>query len=572
MDRKRDEQAGHSVEYHALTNAAYVICDELPATGLNQDMHDPTVQLHIHDIVTSPGITNSDGLDGQISASLISDAIKRLHPEAVKKVFQGQACDYPEFPRIHCLPAKPTRYRQFAGVSADEGTIEGTYKVHDDLFIEQLNLIEDKDFDQRLYLVHGDQLTVDRIRAVKRERQLATRSYDRRQWIHPVSSWFHIQMNLLNTIIRTHWDAPGAFQTAVHTISSDATRWGRSQSNRDSVKYHLMEPIVAQGFTARVTALFYAAMQRRGIWNPHTSDMRHETIGTVIETLSTAQFLELVEDVRVTAFTRAAWSESIADVDFRTMCRMLQEVELFLTVRQAVKYGDIGMLRRVVDPLIVTFFGAAQYSYGREMLYYRWNLSSVNTPELQHAILSSGLVNWSGRSNSFKPIDLHLEHLNCSAKLDFKMLKNSTHDIGIIFRRTALCSTWVQAMRRQMEGIFGEDMPATHTSASAIPDMFLTATTILRDGYAEPRGERALVGVRPFDSCDIFLIGINMLEERIEIFNNRHASGSALAELDPAAIDDVNAIGEYARVFTEEFDALRDPTLSIPIIDLTYEG
>lgn len=129
------------------------------------------------------------------------------------------------------------------------------------------------------------------------------------------------------------------------------------------------------------------------------------------------------------------------------MVRLLQEVELFLTVRHAVKHGDIGLLRRVVDLLIVVFFGASQSNYGQEMLYYRWHLSSDNTPELQRAILSSGLVNWSGRAGSFKPIDLAVKHLNCNCKLDLRNNKNSTHDIGVVFQRAALCDTWLREVR-----------------------------------------------------------------------------------------------------------------------------
>jgi hypothetical protein len=49
------------------------------------------------------------------------------------------------------------------------------------------------------------------------------------------------------------------------------------------------------------------------------------------------------------------------------MYRMLQEVELFMTVRHAVKHGDIGLLRRVVDPLIIHFLGASQYNYAYEI-------------------------------------------------------------------------------------------------------------------------------------------------------------------------------------------------------------
>ena len=53
------------------------------------------------------------------------------------------------------------------------------------------------------------------------------------------------------------------------------------------------------------------------------------------------------------------------------MCRMLQEIEVFLTTRHAIKHGDIGLLRRMVDPLIVLFLGAGQWNYDHEMLFYR---------------------------------------------------------------------------------------------------------------------------------------------------------------------------------------------------------
>jgi hypothetical protein len=72
------------------------------------------------------------------------------------------------------------------------------------------------------------------------------------------------------------------------------------------------------------------------------------------------------------------------------------------------------------------------------MLFYRWNLSSVNTSELQHIILSSDIVNWLGRSTTYKTIDLDLKHLNSSCKIEMKCYKNLTYDIDIIFNRVCL--------------------------------------------------------------------------------------------------------------------------------------
>lgn len=305
-------------------------------------------------------------------------------------------------------------------------------------------------------------------------------------------------------------------------------------------------------------------MRRRGLLEVGKDKVgRLEDITDAIGQLSATQFLQLV-DVRTTAFTYAAWSSSAPDVDFRTMCRFLQESELFLTIRYAVKYGDIGILRRMVDPLIVVFFGAAQHNYGREMLYYRWNLSAANSTVLQKAILASGLVNWLGREPTIKPIDLALEHLNCSCKLDFRNYKNSTHDIDIVFQRAALCSSAIHILREKLEGIFGEAMSHAHTSATAIPDMFLLAWTLLVNNNKEPRDNEQLQSLHMFDSCDIFQIGMDVLEERVKHFNDQHVrqfngdEGSHL-EAEQDQDDGFFNIHDYALSLDDGYDAVTDP-------------
>ena len=182
--------------------------------------------------------------------------------------------------------------------------------------------------------------------------------------------------------------------------------------------------------------------------------------------------------------SRPAVLRDAMGLEFRTMCRLLQEVELFLTVRHAVKHGDVGMLRRVVDPLVVVFFGAGQHNYGREMLYYRWLLSDVNTPELQHAILAAGLVNWPGRATADKPIDLSLEHLNAG---DMDCYKNSTHDVDIIFDRVCLCNTFTRELRQHMESAFSPYIPDAHNTPSAVLDMFSLARSLFSSKLAARR-------------------------------------------------------------------------------------
>ncbi|KAF1936288.1 hypothetical protein EJ02DRAFT_387630, partial [Clathrospora elynae] len=195
-DRKRDEEAGHSVAFRSYTNAMQVICKDLPANGLTQDMHNPAIPLYLKDVVLGPGITDSDGIGVRITFSLIADAVKRLHPGPVSTILNSDAAgQYIDFPSVDRLTARKTEYRMFAGITADEGSIEGTYKVHNEIFIAQSGLKPSDAPDvpdiyaNRIFLVHDDQLTVDRIRSVQQEQGLASRDYDRRQWLCGIPAW-----------------------------------------------------------------------------------------------------------------------------------------------------------------------------------------------------------------------------------------------------------------------------------------------------------------------------------------------------------------------------------------------
>ena len=155
------------------------------------------------------------------------------------------------------------------------------------------------------------------------------------------------------------------------------------------------------------------------------------------------------------------------------------------------------------------------------MLYYRWLLSPANSTELQYSILASGLVNWRGRPDTFKPIDLSLEHLNCACKNEIKCYKNSTKDIGIIFDRVCLTNTWIRTLHTKVEKAFGIHMPDDHTTMSAVLDIFVLASKLWSSGLAEPRQEHELHGSF-FDSTDVLHIGILQLAERVETFNQQH--------------------------------------------------
>jgi hypothetical protein len=102
------------------------------------------------------------------------------------------------------------------------------------------------------------------------------------------------------------------------------------------VKYHQIEPLITQGFNARVAMLFYAALRRKSCIDAISNAEGEEQLDLVIERLTPDEFNTFVEDVRLAAFTSAAWNGTgNSDLEFRSMCRMLQEIQLASTISLA---------------------------------------------------------------------------------------------------------------------------------------------------------------------------------------------------------------------------------------------
>src|SRR6266536_6163659 len=146
-----------------------------------------------------------------------------------------------------------------------------------------------------------------------------------------VLAWFYIYMNLIHTIVRTHYSTSLGKNGNEHIIQEDVTAWGRTQFTRDNPQYHVLAPLLAQSFSAQVLALFYHALDGNSkLANLAEVDReKSEGFDRIIESLNLEEFLALVDKVMQVAFTRDAWDgKGHSDSTFTTMCRFLQEVEL----------------------------------------------------------------------------------------------------------------------------------------------------------------------------------------------------------------------------------------------------
>jgi uncharacterized protein DUF6589 len=244
-----------------MTTALLVTCPYLPQNRLTQDMFHPEKLLSYKDLIEAPGLRR----DSNISIYFITEAVAKLHSTEVAHVFNDTSYR-PQMPEIDRLRPYKTVMHQLGAIYEDEGTIEGTYGVHKDIWIKKLGFAEpdsSRHFARRLWLVWGDQKTAHHIRSVKAEQRLASRKYDRRDWMIGPGAFFHVLQSFLFLMVRTHWENPQG-KPSKATLLHDIGYWNRYGITRDNAKFHLLQPLVMQGFTARVLALWYDVLSSRG--------------------------------------------------------------------------------------------------------------------------------------------------------------------------------------------------------------------------------------------------------------------------------------------------------------------
>jgi uncharacterized protein DUF6589 len=419
-------------------------------------------------------------------------------------------------------------------------------------------------------IAYGSPMAAEMIRILKLEQRLAERDYDRRNWMLGPPAFWHILQSLTFMIVRTHWDSPDRSCKYACNLQYDVTNWNRGGISRENAKYHMVEPLVKQSWTARILAMFYEVVDGEGYLNGalkrrHTDQNLADTYGEELQCLSPESILCAINEVRSRIFTDDAWTGTGRDGEYTTMCRFLQEIELFLTFQHAIKHGDIGLIRRMLEPLAVFFYGAEQHKYGYEMLHLRWLISDgVSDPALQRSILASGLVNISGCHDSFQAFDLVIEHVNCMYKLDMRNLKNSTHDVNSTFDRLALTCAFSTRLRRVIESFFGEKTKNDHTRRSVIAEVFGLAFKLWDEGLC--RSQSWQDSGSQATSQDLIGIGSQRLAGKVRDLNARvvvdHRNRPVLPEEPEPGMDRSEAlfvdVAGYAEAHDDDFHTMDD--------------
>lgn len=553
-------------KHYSVTTGKLLLGRELPK-ALRPNMLDCKRMLTPEDILMHEG-NMQDDIQKRIHLYWIAEAIRGAHGSAVEDAFRPisdlgqvqrparigkgtQLEGWPQMPKLDILSPEKTEQHAFGPIPANEGTLDGTYQVLDNIFLKQLKLDDEEDFDGRLQLIYGDQKTVSLLRSIQKEQRDSMRCYDRRDWYLPIPGLFHWRMNLVDLI-------SNVFNGSGHPNDRSGLAHHRAiigvKLTGDS-PFQDKQQVILQSFEARVLSFFYQAIKG----DVDISDK--EKIDNYIKNLSPDHFRAIINGIQEKAFlfectrpdinNRNLANSGVSDADAESIAhfRFLQAVAAYKTLKYAIQRGDIGLIGRVISRCCLLFRASGTKNYAFLSLYM-FNLTQTNaaSEDLRRAILANSLVNLNGKETGFFEIDRLNELFNLQLKELISSRRTSSAPIIDLFYRCAAAASYNTQLKDIVESAFGVHVNNRHTD----PDNSAGVRSLAYE-LAVPlkRGGRVAI-TKVFLPDDLIKSGVKKLttSDALDKFNAEFIDGVW------GEVDDDNAVNAASEPITTLLDII----------------
>lgn len=320
-----------------------------------------------------------------------------------------------------------------------------------------------------------------------------------------------------------------------------------------------------------MTALYYQFLP------PGVKRQYHQEVDLYIRQSGRAEFLNTIEKIRESMFAfdkqyksvpkppRASTEQSSSanrnkpqpqgapvDVEYSAHAKFLQQMEIYKTLKLAIKRADIGIIRRAFARCCLLFHGSNKSKYAFLSLYMTWiTQTPAADQELQHAILANGLVNLRGAEDSWFEMDRLNEFFNLQMKTLTR--RTSSIDVATLFRTTALTASYCTDLKESIEQAFGEHTNSTHTVKDVSDDVRNLAFQIYSSGSIDERKDGR---DSPFQPPDIVSRGCALIVNGVIRFNklvvHGQWTGDELDDSSGLASTSIGVLDDYVTKEPEE--------------------
>lgn len=378
-------------------------------------------------------------------------------------------------------------------VMKDESTTTNNVYILEHLYRNQFGLDpEAAVYNTQLRFIYGDLKTVKRILAVKAIRnETAENSFDQYVWLIPGLSLWHPRLNLLRLIHAIHWG--GSSPADPTTLQYAADRWDRSRVIEPN-DFQALEDLIVHSYRARIVAIW----MRYGKSTSLDASRLENTIPW-LRTQNRRAWLSVVDTIRRQIHPAPDTTEDGSgspdiygpDEQWRNHQYFCAYTETYLLLRYAIKYADIGLLRRALRECTIMFQAecSGTPNYARELLRLSHLTDSpASTAELQQAVLVNSLVNTHSKVGYSFETDRLLELLNNTLKAFQSERSYFSKNSDQLLEHWALNGPYLLDLKDEIERTFGKITSGAHPSKPAAEDIFSMAQQLSKKSVVQSSG------------------------------------------------------------------------------------
>ncbi|KAG0260428.1 hypothetical protein BG011_001899 [Mortierella polycephala] len=292
------------------------------------------------------------------------------------------------------LPVKKTNTFPLPAMHINQATVQGNKEVLQTIMEGVLNLPGEWFHGKKIF-VAGDQLTVSRIRSLKKLRCDDISTYHRLEWATPVVQLFHLRLLWGSTILRTHYGnerTPGS-------LASIATLLRRKRVNLDKPDFHATDELLRHTFDAMAMRAWEEVLDCEDLGDYIQDDLDGELNDAVNSRVDVLIERYLIQNV-----------EAHTEIATKNAALLLRDLMLYMELSSAIKAGDVGRIEEVIKWLTILFQAGSTKNYAIELLHLHTGLMYSWSDKTREAVLSLLLVNTTGQPNRYLPADLYQEH------------------------------------------------------------------------------------------------------------------------------------------------------------------
>ncbi len=324
----------------------------------------------------------------------------------------------------------------------NESINENTQIIINRLYLELLSIDKFSFFyENDLILMMSDHKIWARIMSCKFQHSVQEISiYERYKWALSLDALFHLQMNMIDAILKIHYEFIKFSLSSRSSLRTHAEFWDRKKIRFDNFEFHATQEFIIQSYKTRVVVVFWIVVQR-------TSSVDElKDLKTWINNAFASKLLNAIEQIRL--FLMKLDLDQCENDELRNHILFCQHVKSYLWLKYVISRDDIDFLSFAFVRIVVLFHDSSKFNYQTKTLYMFWLINiDVISSNLKKIILTNSLINISRLKNKFISMNLHLKLHNEYMKKVIRDRRISSLNLEYLFEYSA---KFASTIRRQL--------------------------------------------------------------------------------------------------------------------------